>query len=67
MNKQVNDNKPQDESPEPFTERIRTCKTFDDILALIVDTIGAGADSYALILNQETMKEQIVKVLSTSP
>lgn len=65
MNKQANDNKPHGERTEPFKERIRACSTFDDILASIVDTLGAGSDSYALIRNQETMKEQIGKVMST--
>ena len=65
MNSQANDNKPHDEGTEQFKERIRACNTFDDILTFIVNTIGAGSDSHALIRNQETMKEQITKVMST--
>ena len=65
MNKQANDNKPHDEGTEQFKERIRRCKTIDGIFALIVGTIGVGSYSHALIRNQETMKEQITKVMST--
>ena len=65
MSEQANDNKPHDEGTEQFKERIRICKTIDDIFALIVDTIGVGSDSHALICHEEIMKEQIKKVMST--
>ncbi len=64
MNEQTNDDKVYDERTELFKERIRTCNTFDDILALIVNTIGTGPDSHALFRHQEIMKEQITKVMS---
>ena len=64
MNETENDDKTFDERVEQFKERIRQCKTADEILYTMADAPGDTA-AIRCIAEFDVIKEQLNKVMST--